>query len=160
MAKMTAEKNANVKDWYISNFPDDKKGLEFESFTFSEFWDKLRLGENIYSVMGLYNVKIRDSIFNGIVNCGLAKDYDSVYDTWVSSHAKPTRTHAKTIRVVIKSSLNDFTTEHTCSIVVDTIFNAIHKYYHGNKLYNLEIGSYSSFDNHSLNAYFRVELKA
>ena len=28
MAKMTAEKNANVKDWYISNFPDDKKGLK------------------------------------------------------------------------------------------------------------------------------------
>lgn len=80
--KITAKITTSIKNWYISNFPDDEMGSDLKSVTFANLWGNMLLGNDIYDIMGVSDSVIRERLFCGIVDCGLAKDYDMIYDTW------------------------------------------------------------------------------
>ena len=73
----------NIKNWYTNNFSTDELATKINpEITFSLLWKYMRLGCDIYVLLG-----VGDSIVRERVMCELANrldiSYDSVYDIWL-----------------------------------------------------------------------------
>lgn len=75
----------NVKEWYTSTFDDDMGYAIEDSLTFGNLWAAMLNGEEFYGVLGAMDSVVRERVFEGIVKCGLAKDYNMVYNVWLDT---------------------------------------------------------------------------
>lgn len=73
-----------VDDWYLQTFPDDKLGVDIAHVKFSEVYQRMLNKEDIYEILDIVDSVIRERIFLELAR-RLNKDYDYVYDLWLSA---------------------------------------------------------------------------
>ena len=76
-----------VDDWYLQTFPDDKLGVNIAHVKSSEVYQHMLNKEDVYEILegdDAIDSVIRERIFSELAN-RLNKDYDYVYDLWLSA---------------------------------------------------------------------------
>lgn len=77
------EKNNNVKEWYMQEFPSDECGESIsEKATFTGVLAMMSRHSDIYDYLGIGDSIIRERIFEEIskrIGC----DYDDIYNLWL-----------------------------------------------------------------------------
>lgn len=77
--------NTKVREWYMENYADDELGKEIkDGLTFNEVFEALNNYEDIYNTLGVGDSIIRERVFEKL-SVLLGKDYDYIYDLWLSS---------------------------------------------------------------------------
>lgn len=86
LENLLSKLNANIKDWYIENYPSDELGETLSpSITFLDLNNLLNCGEgkNVYELLGGYSdTVIRERCFQKLaelINC----PYDDIYSQWL-----------------------------------------------------------------------------
>ena len=73
-----------VRNWYIKNYPTDDMGRGINpKLTFIEVLGALERGEDIYSVIWVYDSVIRERIFERVSEL-MGVPYDTIYDKWLA----------------------------------------------------------------------------
>lgn len=76
--------NANIREWYISAYPDDEAGRDIDgSLTFEEVYHALNMNDDIYDTIGVGDSVIRERIFQELSYI-YRVSYDNIYDKWIS----------------------------------------------------------------------------
>lgn len=76
--------NANIREWYISTYPDDEAGRDIDgSLTFEEVYHALNMHDDIYDTIGVGDSVIRERIFQELSYI-YRVSYDDIYDKWIS----------------------------------------------------------------------------
>lgn len=74
---------SSVKEWYLSEFPEDDLGQTLNSkATFQGVYDNIKQVCGLYSYLGVSDSLIRERVFQKLAEL-LEVDYLDVYDTWV-----------------------------------------------------------------------------
>lgn len=85
-----------IREWYLSEYPDDDLGEEIEDETFAMLYHTLRGGYDVYDVIGVGDSVIRERLFSKLAELGKV-DYDIIYDMWLDEYA-PSRKANLTLR--------------------------------------------------------------
>jgi len=74
----------NIKEYYMNNYPTDELGVELnENATFVGLLNELYTGGDVYDYIGVGDSIIRERLFEELAK-QLNKDYDYVYELWMS----------------------------------------------------------------------------
>ena len=74
-----------IKKWYMENYPTDELGQEIkDNLTFDDVFKALNNYEDVYDTLGVGDSIIRERVFSELARL-LNKDYDYIYDLWLSS---------------------------------------------------------------------------
>ena len=74
-----------VREWYIKHYASDELGKEIKAdLTFNDVYEALNKYEDIYDTLGVGDSIIRERVFDKLARL-LDKDYDYIYDLWLSS---------------------------------------------------------------------------
>jgi hypothetical protein len=90
--KKTNGLDENFKKWYVKTYPNDELGEKLkESPTFSDIYNGLKKGEDIYSFFGFADSIVRERSFQRLAEI-LGKKYEYVYNLWLGreNESKPT----------------------------------------------------------------------
>lgn len=80
--------DANVKDWYMENFPNDELGASIsDSLTFGDALASIDKGDNVYDTLGVGDSVIRERLFDGLSEA-TGKSYGEVYNIWLRGAEK------------------------------------------------------------------------
>ena len=77
-----------VRETYMRTYPTDDLGPKIRrGITFIEvFRDLVLTHENgIYTMLDVGDSLVRERVFQMLVDCGLAEDYDQVYNAWLNA---------------------------------------------------------------------------
>ena len=75
-----------IKEWYISNYPDDDLGQEIDNnITFEELYHAMKMGDNFYDTVGQrIDSVVRERIFTEMSYI-FKVSYDDIYDLWLKA---------------------------------------------------------------------------
>ena len=73
---------SGIKEFYLSDYPEDELGIELSDATFADILDALNNGVDVYDIMGYGDSVIRERIFERLADI-LDVDYDVIYDLWI-----------------------------------------------------------------------------
>lgn len=74
--------NDYIKEWYISQFPEDEVGNEIDpDATFKELEKKYI--RYTYEYLGVWDIIVRERVFEELA-LRMGVDYDYVYDRWLN----------------------------------------------------------------------------
>jgi hypothetical protein len=78
--------NTKVREWYMKNYPTDELGETlYGDVTFNDLFNGLKNYQDVYALLGEEaDTIIRERVFEKL-SVLLGKDYDYVYDLWLSS---------------------------------------------------------------------------
>lgn len=97
-------KTTKVKDAYIGMYSDDELGQEINpTLTFSQAFNGMKKGKNIYDLMGVGDSIVRERVFSTLAELYTDNDYGEIYNLWLyGADNKSLRNNCrgkKTIRV-------------------------------------------------------------
>jgi len=76
---------ANVKQWYVSKYPQDELGERIdEGTTFANVLLCIAQGADVDDIIGVSDSLVRERIFSEIAK-RMGCDYDVVYNIWLNS---------------------------------------------------------------------------
>ena len=78
------EARVSIRDYYMKTFPTDELGPELKDITFADFFGGLVMRQDIYEWGNISDSIIRERLFSKLADI-LEKDYDYVYDLWLSA---------------------------------------------------------------------------
>jgi hypothetical protein len=74
-----------IKEFYTTNYPDDKLGLEInKTNSLAGLWNELLAGGDLYEYIGVKNSVIRERLFKKLAD-DIGESYDYVYNLWITS---------------------------------------------------------------------------
>ena len=74
-----------IKKWYMEIYADDELGAEIkDNITFEYMLNTLNNYKDVYKALGVGDSIIRERVFERLAML-LNKDYDYIYDLWLSS---------------------------------------------------------------------------
>ena len=78
--------NKKVREWYMQTYTDDELGKEInDNLTFNDVFNVLNTHKDIYKTLGVIDSIIRERVFDKL-SVLLGKDYDYIYDLWLSDN--------------------------------------------------------------------------
>lgn len=78
----------DIKEWYKATYKDDELGDRInDDASWSDLWEKLCKGFDIYDVIGVEDSVVRERLFEELAEI-LECDYDVVYYTWLGERDK------------------------------------------------------------------------
>jgi hypothetical protein len=85
MANLVDWKGEGIKKWYIRSYPTDDLGEELnDTNTFTDLWNSIHKGKNVYNIMGVGDSVIRERLFE-YLSLIYDVDYSYVYNKWLES---------------------------------------------------------------------------
>jgi hypothetical protein len=85
MANLVDWKGEGIKKWYIRSYPTDDLGEELnDTNTFTDLWNGILKGKNVYNIMGVGDSIIRERLFE-YLSLIYDVDYSYVYNKWLES---------------------------------------------------------------------------
>ena len=78
------EARVSIRDYYTETYPADEMGSSLKDISFADFYGGLVMKQDIYDWMGVADGLIRERLFSKLADI-LEKDYDHVYDLWLSA---------------------------------------------------------------------------
>lgn len=82
---MKDELNLFIKDWYLTEYPDDKCGEDLNpQVSFKDLFDGMGNKIDAYEIMGDVDSIIRERVFSKLAKL-TNRDYDDIYDLWLAS---------------------------------------------------------------------------
>lgn len=78
------EARISIRDYYTETYPTDEMGPSLKDISFADFYGGLVMKQDIYDWMGVEDNLIRVRLFSKLADI-LEKDYDHVYDLWLSA---------------------------------------------------------------------------
>lgn len=78
------EARVSIRDYYMETYPTDEMGPELKDITFADFFGGLVMREDIYEWGNVGDSIVRERLFSKLADI-LEKDYDHVYDLWLSA---------------------------------------------------------------------------
>lgn len=77
-------KTTKVKDAYIGMYSDDELGQEINpTLTFSQAFNGMKKGKNIYDLMGVGDSIVRERVFSTLAELYTDNDYGEIYNLWL-----------------------------------------------------------------------------
>ena len=74
-----------LKKWYQDNFSDDDLGIYLnDGATFTDLYNAINKGMDIYQLIGVGDSLVRERLFNELAYC-LKVEYNVIYDLWINS---------------------------------------------------------------------------
>lgn len=78
----------DIKEWYKVTYPDDDLGEElYQGISWSDLWEHLSKGDDIYDVIGVGDSVVRERLFEELAD-SMKVHYDVVYYTWLGEYQK------------------------------------------------------------------------
>lgn len=76
----------SVKEWYISNYPDDEVGQEIDNvLTFEELYHAMKMSDDFYETIGDgIDSVVRERIFTEM-SYVFNVSYDDIYNLWLKA---------------------------------------------------------------------------
>lgn len=78
------EARVSIRDYYMETYPTDELGPELKDITFADFFGGLVMRQDIYEWGNVGDSIVRERLFSKLADI-LEKDYDYVYDLWLSA---------------------------------------------------------------------------
>lgn len=78
------EARVSIRDYYTETYPTDEMGPSLKNISFADFYGGLVMKRDICDWMGVADSLIRERLFSKLADI-LEKDYDYVYDLWLSA---------------------------------------------------------------------------
>lgn len=73
----------SIREWYIYEFPEDDLGEEIDEFiTFKDAYRYMKLGKDIYDLLGVDDSIIRERVFSELAKRENVS-YDDIYYLWL-----------------------------------------------------------------------------
>lgn len=81
----------NIKEWYQATYPDDDLGKElYEGITWSDLWEHLLNGDDVYDFIGVGDSIVRERLFEELAD-SMKVHYDVVFYTWLGEYKEALR---------------------------------------------------------------------
>ncbi len=81
-------KISTVREWYCQAHPTDEMGKEIrEGLTFSQLWDTMVNGDDVYHTLDADDSLIRERVFGELAE-RMRIPYETVYQVWLGNNDK------------------------------------------------------------------------
>lgn len=77
----------NIKEWYKATYKDDELGDNINEVSWSDLWEGLCKGTEVYDIIGLADSVVRERLFEELAD-NMGVHYDVVYYTWLGEYQK------------------------------------------------------------------------
>jgi hypothetical protein len=80
---MNITENTKVKEWYMTEYPDDELGEEMnQDVTFYDLFVVLDTYKSVYDTLNVWDSIIRERVFSKLAEI-MNVDYDYIYEQWL-----------------------------------------------------------------------------
>lgn len=80
---MNITENTKVKEWYMTEYPDDELGEEMnKDVTFYDLFVVLDTYKSVYDTLNVWDSIIRERVFSKLAEV-MNVDYDYIYEQWL-----------------------------------------------------------------------------
>lgn len=78
----------DIKEWYQATYPDDDLGERiYPGISWSDLWDHLLKGDDVYDAIGVGDSIVRERLFEELAD-SMGVHYDVVYYAWLDDYKK------------------------------------------------------------------------
>ena len=82
---MNITENTKVKEWYMTEYPDDELGEEInKDITFNDLFVVLDTYKSVYDALNVWDSIIRERTFSKLAEV-MNVDYGYIYDQWLKA---------------------------------------------------------------------------
>ena len=80
---MKVTENTKIKEWYMTEYPDDELGVEMnKDITFYDLFVVLDTYKSVYDSLGVWDSIIRERVFSKFAEV-MNVDYNYIYEQWL-----------------------------------------------------------------------------
>lgn len=80
----------NIKEWYKATYKDDELGDNINEVSWSDLWEHLLKGDDVYDVIGVGDSIVRERLFEELAD-SMKVHYDVVFYTWLGEYKEALR---------------------------------------------------------------------